>query len=136
LVSPGTDYRPPSSAAAEVTPTFHPAPPEAELVNASASDPGPKVGAGGGNHSKHDLAVRNSNVQTGDFRSGEIVALLWPACHRLFRESNLKSRTNALLSATAGLYDADFNEVRLYALFRKSRVAALGEAPRNSSEAS
>lgn len=38
-----------------------------------------------------------------------------------FPESNPKSRTNALLSATAGLDDADLDEVRLYALFRKSR---------------
>ena len=41
-----------------------------------------------------------------------------------FRESNLKSRTNALLSATADLDDADLDEVRLYALFRKSRRLA------------
>jgi transcriptional regulator with XRE-family HTH domain len=39
-------------------------------------------------------------------------------------ESNPKSRTNALLSATAGLDDADLDEVRLYALFRKSRRVA------------
>ena len=39
-------------------------------------------------------------------------------------ESNPKSRTNALLSATAGLDDADLDEVRLYALFRKSRRLA------------
>jgi transcriptional regulator with XRE-family HTH domain len=38
-----------------------------------------------------------------------------------FPESNPKSRTNALLSATADLDDADLDEVRLYALFRKSR---------------
>jgi transcriptional regulator with XRE-family HTH domain len=38
-----------------------------------------------------------------------------------FPEANPKSRTNGLLSATAGLDDADLDEVRLYALFRKSR---------------
>jgi transcriptional regulator with XRE-family HTH domain len=41
-----------------------------------------------------------------------------------FREPNLRSRTNALLSATASLDDADLDEVRLYALFRKSRRLA------------
>lgn len=39
-------------------------------------------------------------------------------------ESNPKSRTNALLSARADLDDADLDEVRLYALFRKSRSMA------------
>lgn len=38
-----------------------------------------------------------------------------------FPEATSKSRINTLLSATAGLDDADLNEVRLYALFRKSR---------------
>jgi len=38
-----------------------------------------------------------------------------------FPEANPQSRTNGLLSATAGLDDADLDEVRLYALFRKSR---------------
>ena len=41
-----------------------------------------------------------------------------------FPEANPKSRTNALLSATTDLDDADLNEVRLYALFRKSRRLA------------
>jgi len=41
-----------------------------------------------------------------------------------FPEATPKSRTNALVSATAGLDDADFDEVRLYALFRKSRRLA------------
>jgi transcriptional regulator with XRE-family HTH domain len=36
-------------------------------------------------------------------------------------ETSPKSRTTALLSATAGLDDADLDEVRLYALFRRSR---------------
>jgi transcriptional regulator with XRE-family HTH domain len=39
-------------------------------------------------------------------------------------ESDPKSRTNAPLSATAGLDDADIDEVRLYAIFRKSRRLA------------
>lgn len=38
-----------------------------------------------------------------------------------FPEASPKSRTKALLSATADLNDADLDEVRLYALFRKSR---------------
>ena len=38
-----------------------------------------------------------------------------------FPETNPKSRANALLSATADLDAADLDEVRLYALFRKSR---------------
>ena len=38
-----------------------------------------------------------------------------------FPEPNPKSRPNALLSATADLDNADLDEVRLYALFRKSR---------------
>ena len=41
-----------------------------------------------------------------------------------FPEANPKARTDALLSATAGLEDADLDEVRLYALFRKSRCLA------------
>lgn len=41
-----------------------------------------------------------------------------------FPEANPKARTNALLSATTDLDDADFDEVRLYALFRKSRRLA------------
>lgn len=41
-----------------------------------------------------------------------------------FPEATPKSRTNALLSATADLDDADLDEVRLYALFRKSRRLA------------
>lgn len=41
-----------------------------------------------------------------------------------FPEANPKSGANALLSATAGLDDADLDEVRLYALFRKSRRLA------------
>jgi transcriptional regulator with XRE-family HTH domain len=41
-----------------------------------------------------------------------------------FPDSNPKSRTSALLSATAGLDDSDLDEVRLYALFRKSRRLA------------
>jgi transcriptional regulator with XRE-family HTH domain len=43
-----------------------------------------------------------------------------------FPEASPKSRANALLSATAGLDDADLDEVRLYALFRKSRRRAKG----------
>ena len=43
-----------------------------------------------------------------------------------FPEANSKPRTNSLLSATAGLDDADLDEVRLYALFRKSRHRARG----------
>jgi len=38
-----------------------------------------------------------------------------------FPEAGPRSRTTALLSATAGLDDADLDEVRLYALFRRSR---------------
>lgn len=38
-----------------------------------------------------------------------------------FPEASPKSRTTGLLSATTGLDDADLDEVRLYALFRKSR---------------
>ncbi|MEO8053123.1 MAG: helix-turn-helix transcriptional regulator [Acidobacteriota bacterium] len=41
-----------------------------------------------------------------------------------FLEANPKSRTNALLGAAADLDDADLDEVRLYALFRKSRSLA------------
>jgi transcriptional regulator with XRE-family HTH domain len=41
-----------------------------------------------------------------------------------FPEATPKSRTNALVSATTGLDDADLDEVRLYALFRKSRRLA------------
>jgi len=41
-----------------------------------------------------------------------------------FPESNPKSRTSALLSATADLDDGDLEEKRLYALFRKSRRVA------------
>jgi hypothetical protein len=46
----------------------------------------------------------------------------------------MKSRTNALLSATVGLDDADLDEVRLYGLFRKSR--RLAKQAKNSSGAS
>jgi transcriptional regulator with XRE-family HTH domain len=38
-----------------------------------------------------------------------------------FPDVGPRSRTAALLSATAGLDDADLDEVRLYALFRRSR---------------
>jgi transcriptional regulator with XRE-family HTH domain len=41
-----------------------------------------------------------------------------------FPEASPTSHGNALLSATAGLDDADLDEVRLYALFRKSRRPA------------
>jgi transcriptional regulator with XRE-family HTH domain len=43
-----------------------------------------------------------------------------------FPEASPKSQTSALLSATAGLDDSDLTEVRLYALFRKSRRVAKG----------
>jgi transcriptional regulator with XRE-family HTH domain len=38
-----------------------------------------------------------------------------------FPEAGPRSRTTALLSATEGLDEADLDEVRLYALFRRSR---------------
>ena len=38
-----------------------------------------------------------------------------------FPEAGPRSRTTALLSVAAGLDDADLDEVRLYALFRRSR---------------
>jgi len=39
-----------------------------------------------------------------------------------FPESQPKSRTNALISATVDLNDRDLEEVTLYALFRRSRA--------------
>ena len=41
-----------------------------------------------------------------------------------FPQVEPKSRTNALLTATAGLDDADWEEVMLYAQFRKARHKA------------
>ena len=67
---------------------------------------------------------RWSKLQTSHFRLGEVGAFFGASITAFFPEANPKSRTNALLSATTDLDDADLNEVRLYVLFRKSRCLA------------
>jgi hypothetical protein len=73
-----------------------------------------------------DGGIRCGNIST-------VRIIIDETTNDLSPNQNPKSRTNALLSATAGLDDADLDEVRLYTAVPK--VPAPGERERGSSDA-
>ena len=72
-----------------------------------------RLGTGGGNDGKHDLAVGNSTVQTGHFRFGETGALLWGTRHRIFARIRPEVADECPFQSYGGLDDADIDELRL-----------------------
>lgn len=76
------------------------------------------------NHCQHDLSLGDRYLQAVNSDLERLAQFFGVPITVFFPQAEPKSRTNALLTATADLDETDLEEVMLYAQFRKARHRA------------